>query len=315
MELTSKISIAILFVCVYSLDAQTIDTTFFPEPGVVIENKSSPINNEFLHPIPSSGDDQVWDYSQVWNISEISNETSWVVPEEGEYWEQMDRPTILKIEKSGALKRETYLSTQGDTVFLVGIAYSSTNIVTYDLGERIFMPAGLNIYEQFSNPVSISYYFAGVGTLITPRDTFENVYMIREDYFQPQYKWYHENLNKEVASYTPPFNATVAPLFTWMDNYEISAISNIENKYELLSNLEVIKVNNRIQIINSSGSLIKGGINLLTMDGKTVLKQSIDIEVGVNDLDFALEKFPNGIYNVVILDKKSGRLNNFKLVF
>jgi len=65
MKLTSQLSIAILFLCVYSLGAQTIDTTFFLEPGIVIENKSSPINNEYLHPIPASGNNQVWDYSQV----------------------------------------------------------------------------------------------------------------------------------------------------------------------------------------------------------------------------------------------------------
>ena len=318
MRQASKFTTLFLLLSILSLNAQTIDQSFFPKSGVVTENKIVGLNNVILHPPPEEGVDLVWDYSTVWNIS-VSNTTSWLEPELGQFWEEMDRPTILKFEGDESSSKETYYSHQGDTLYLVGEAYSFNSLIfSYDVGERIYMIDGFSFGDEFNNSWFTDYIFAGVGTLITPQDTFFNAFLIKEvDFSDVNYRWYHENLNREVAAYLPhgvviPSNV---PGFSWMSDYQDSSLSNTEHKLKVESNLTVLRTGTGFQLINGNDAKFNADISLMAIDGKSIFRQQLDVEPGINEIEIVTKTLPTGIYNILILDRNSGKLNSFKLQF
>lgn len=210
----------------------TVTKEWFFQPGQErIENQAE--NPEILTQ-PIVGKNQSWDFSAATATSDDAKTISLVEPTGLPNASLFPDATIAQL--SSGLGQAIYFETSEDTIKLIGAHMQEglfgifnqpaiVSIAPFDFGESFDFTQELSIFwggGLFDNQKSnVEVKFAGVGTVITPSNTFEDCIMFEQTTHDLQGKliehsftFYKDNLHNRVAYYAMNLNTSTDELDT-----------------------------------------------------------------------------------------------------
>ncbi|MEL6836608.1 MAG: hypothetical protein AAFP77_26645 [Bacteroidota bacterium] len=207
----------------FTVSAQVIDANWMFSVGDTAVLERVELLNELFDPGPG-GVDVVWDFSSV-DMDSVSTPYSIQYNSADAYGSNaLSQTATFSAFNSSSPQRILYFDFNGEELLYLGdsLLYGPKRIydipVTqfpfpFEFDQVISEFAILDYFDNmgdlaFENDVEITRTFDGVGTLITPLDTFTNCVRMKEELiFQPltfprryeTYSWYYNNLSNEMA--------------------------------------------------------------------------------------------------------------------
>jgi len=313
----------------YSL-SQTIGTDWIFQYDE--STKTSAVSNDEIFPRPEEGLDKVWDFSKAEMVGSIRN----LVYADPELFEDIDSFPKANIgaESLGNSFYNDFYQKDGNDLLYLGFSMVTNNFSSFitiysDPKTELVSPltfgssfqddwrydAYLEHVYSGDNYGTITTSFVGIGTIITPTDTYENCFMLKteeQDAWNPPslwYKFYKNNLSNLVASYSERgMSSTGEPIKTVRFRSGELNMTSTEDLTEFSVDL-FIKNNEHLQLNSDNG--FEGQLAIYSIDGKLLYFKRREFRRGENFIPINLSK--SGMYIAMLTDMNSNNFKSFKL--
>ncbi len=308
---------------------QTVTSDWFFAPGDALESIN--ISNPESFSRPTSGADQIWDYSTI-SLSQDTVSLNFVEPNTLSTYKDFNTAEV-GLEIPGL--QEIFYATRNDTFEIVGIStFSPQGLIQiiYEPGESEFLAINPMIFgDEISRDVvgditldnsfitsfelNQTISFDGTGTIILPDTTLENCILLTTSVIQEGTEAvrissiYQNSLVNQVLNYR-----TDVDLYGVVSTTMTTGI--LENFLTSVSDLQALNADiyNDIQgnIFIEVRESIDASIQVISADGRVVESHQRLLSSGRNEMSLKSE-LNSGIYVVLIVDKKTGQFQSHQL--
>ena len=308
---------------------QTVTSDWFFAPGDALESIN--ISNPESFSRPTSGADQIWDYSAI-SLSQDTVSLNFVEPNTLSTYKDFNTAEV-GLEIPGL--QEIFYATRNDTFEIVGIStFSPQGLIQiiYEPGESEFLAINPMIFgDEISRDVvgditldnsfitsfelNQTISFDGTGTIILPDTTLENCILLTTSVIQEGTEAvrissiYQNSLANQVLNYrtdVDPYGAVSTTLTTGILENFLTSVSDLQALNADIYN--DIQGNIFIELEES----IDASIQVFSADGRVVESHQRLLSSGRNEMRLKNE-LNSGIYVVLIVDKQTGQFQSHQL--
>jgi len=325
MKLNS-ISIIVTFILISNsiFGQSVIDASWFPRIGISYTNVTVFADSFPEYDTPSFGLDQEWDFSDLPRDG-ATEEIAFVDPSQTPFAENFPEASVTKTKITDFGDWYWYYRTTQDTVYEEGwylvdkfFNFDTLSII-HEKNQAYLMNNGFAVGDSLWTDPSLRFKwtFVGTGKVTTRIEEYENCILLKDEVpgagvGAVTYRWYHENLAKEVASYVPEESDHPSASVTWIFNYQ----DELSSMFEIYTKLQLKLSYNRNQlVITNSDENLEVQFILFDMSGAVINQGHETLHNGINYLNLdSLTQLNDGVYSVLIVDKKTGRFLSQKLL-
>ena len=321
--MTYFIKIVFLLVCISinnSLNSQELSSDWFfrPNVGYNLHTTGDLVLNNVA--TPTAGLDQVWDFSFL-PEAEFIDSVYFVSLAEATFKDSFPNSNLVKISQDFLGTWEWYYRVTEDTIYQEGIIvvddFTDDTLVRRD-NNFIITYDGFKFGDQISsNNAEFSYEFLATGKITTPFSTYENCILIKES--APSvgtgvtiYRWYHENLMREIFEFIPEESDQPFVAASWMEDYSEETISANTNTKQAFG-LDKVFYKNDLLYINNISDNRDFQLLLFDLNGRNLGQLQISIVNGLNSINLPMESYNSTIQAVVLIDKQSQQFKSYKI--
>lgn len=303
------------------LYSQEIDKSWFIYPDVLLTQVNTFDPDESQINILDFGVDQVWDFSFQRRNSLV--DTTWFKEaEEMVFSEHFPDANVGRRNVNPFYDWEWYYRIEQDTIFDMGFAYIrhvgnaiDTFIGPLD-GNNVYMANGMMLGDTlWSSELKVTnQQFIGTGTVITSsRDTFQNCILLKSEFPQfgnIEYRWYQNDLTKEVAVYVPSESSNPNASLTWIIDYQNNSPTSTHTPIE---NTEIeIMLNNGQLVLNNKGDQRDLQLTFYDLSGRLLYSENLFVLTGENYINANILKVQTSMV-CLLLEKETGKFWSKKI--
>lgn len=319
-----RIIIFFMWISIQVSIGQVIDASWFLHPDVTLTQVNTFDPDESAFDVSEFGVDQIWDFSSQPTNNLI--DTTWFLdPSEMVFSDSFPSATIGRRNVNPFYDWEWYYRIEADTIFDLGFAYErhvgnsrDTFIGPLDNVANYFMIGGFSLGDTLWNSeIKVTRnIFMGTGSVITSsRDTFENCVLIKREspqFSDIEYRWYQNDLTKEIAVFQPTESASPNASLTWLTSYLWDRPLGTEESF---NTAEMLDVKLRQQSIWVNNPLEGKNYQFVFYDfsGRLISSQVNYVSQGESYFDLPATDGLNSII-VLIIDKQSGQFCTKKFI-
>lgn len=320
------ITLGCLFISSLAL-SQTIDNSWFPKIGTSYDHVVNLDDSNADFTEPTFGLNQTWDFSAV-SETPFLDEVSFLDPIESRFSESYPESNLLRRVENQFNFWEWFYRVEQDTIYEEGFAVvallsNDTSQVIREPNENIYMVNGFSAGDSLwrADDFFMQHIFVGTGNVITPDTTYDNCILLKEE--APNvgagdftYRWFHENLSKEVLVFIPEESDHPFPVVQYLINLEEEEgeIETLTQDLNDVSSLEIQFVNNQL-MINNQNNNVDSELMLFDIGGNMLHKEDVFLFNGENSVNLShLHGLVSGTYPLLILEKGSGNFSSHKLM-
>lgn len=307
-----QIYLYLALVAQFSLYGQTIDNTWFLQPGTTYTTLNN-FDDEVADLNIVTGEDVTWNFGR-YRETNLMDTVFVVEPSEASFGELYPDATVVRVEHNPFYDWEYYYKATPDTLYKV----SSVGIRKPGIPDTIYLEAlenqswemidGYSFGDTLWESVFLvtNKQFLGTGKLITPsQDTFENCVLFKQEFPQAgavEYVWYKDNLDIQIAIYKPQQTGLSGSLRWVNEILESRSDVSADNSISVMDRVVVTYQDGSIKITNNGDTKNIVGY-LFSSSGQLIQRFNVRSLAGTTHLEDLPRDMVTGIYNVIIEDK------------